>query len=215
MTREHVDRHPPVGLVFGNAHVRLQRRQDHAEVVVLHERSGVPTAVPGRLTAKRIDFSHEIEGEKRTRPRRCVRSTLDRRAAWSITFRRPISPSWCSFTTCVTSKPGGQPPSPSGFQRRDRSWLPSRSAPPRARRARPRRRRRLGRLTLPGELVECLTCARAGLLVLVGRALAKLLAESLIRWRSSEAGGLPPESSAFTQVPDGRRASPPRTGRSR
>jgi hypothetical protein len=49
------------------------RGQDDTEVVVLHERSSVLTRVSRRLTVKPIDFCRQIEFEKRTGHRWCVR----------------------------------------------------------------------------------------------------------------------------------------------
>ena len=57
---------------FGDVGMGPERREDHSEVVVLQERSGILPRVPRRLTVKAIDFRRQVEFEKRTRHRRCV-----------------------------------------------------------------------------------------------------------------------------------------------
>jgi hypothetical protein len=58
---EHVYGDSSTRLVFGNVGAGLQHAQDDTEVVVLHERSGVLTRVPRRLTVKPIDSYRQIE----------------------------------------------------------------------------------------------------------------------------------------------------------
>ena len=77
MARQHVDRDSPVGLVFGNARVRLEGGQDDAKVLIFHERPGVAPRAPGLFMAKPVNFGREIEFEKRARHRRCVRTTVN------------------------------------------------------------------------------------------------------------------------------------------
>ena len=56
--------------------MRFKRRQDDAEVVVLHERSGVLAFLPLRFTLQLLDFSVKVEFEKRSSHRRLVWSSM-------------------------------------------------------------------------------------------------------------------------------------------
>ena len=47
--------------MFGDVGIGLERRENHSEVIVLQERSGVLTGAPRRLTVKPIDFCRQVE----------------------------------------------------------------------------------------------------------------------------------------------------------
>jgi hypothetical protein len=64
---EDMDRDSSGRFVFGNPDMSLDGRQHDTEVIVLHERPGVLTGVPRRLSMKAIDFRRDIEFEERTR----------------------------------------------------------------------------------------------------------------------------------------------------
>jgi hypothetical protein len=81
---ETVDAKPAVGLMLRDPCARFERGQDDAKIVVLHERPGVLTALPLRLTLELLDFSVEVEFEERGSHRLLVRSAVLRMLVQAI-----------------------------------------------------------------------------------------------------------------------------------
>jgi len=76
MAADGLDRDPTLCLVLGKPRTCLECSEDDTQVVVLDERLGVLSAVPLRFSVKVLQFSGEIEFEKRGGHRRCVRSPV-------------------------------------------------------------------------------------------------------------------------------------------